>query len=83
MFSLKSLFSFFVLLACLASSTTYAKKDDDDSALRDLQIGMQGLKEAANNPTMMAQLMRDLAVRVDFLYFFVFCARNGVSRECH
>jgi uncharacterized membrane protein len=34
----------------------------DDEALRDLQIGMQGLKEAANNPELLAQLMHDLQV---------------------
>ena len=31
-------------------------------AMRDMQAGMAGLKEAANNPAMLAQLMRDLAV---------------------
>jgi hypothetical protein len=68
MISLKSILSFFVLLVCLGTLTV-AKKEEEDSALRDLQIGMQGLKEAASNPALMAQLMRDLAVRV--LYIIV------------
>ncbi len=47
---------------------THAKKDDDATAqaIRDMQIGMAGLKEAASNPAMLAQLMRDLAVSSEF-----------------
>lgn len=59
--SLKSILSFFLLLVCFVTSSS-AKKEEEDSALRDLQIGMAGLKEAAGNPAMLAQLMRDLAV---------------------
>jgi hypothetical protein len=47
-------------------TSTAAKKEEEDSALRDLQIGMQGLKEAAGNPVLLAQLMRDLAVSFFF-----------------
>lgn len=61
MFSLKSLFTFlFVVLAC--ATTSFAKKEEEDAALRDMQIGMAGLKEAAGNPALLAQLMRDMAV---------------------
>ena len=63
MLSLKSILSFFVLMVCLMTSFA-AKKEDDESALRDLQIGMAGLKEAASNPALLAQLMRDLAVSI-------------------
>jgi hypothetical protein len=46
---------------------SHAKKDEEDvvaRALRDMQAGMAGLKEASNNPAMLAQLMRDLQVSV-------------------
>jgi hypothetical protein len=45
--------------ALLLAPTVFA----DDEALRDLHIGMQGLKEAAQNPALLAQLMQDLQVR--------------------
>lgn len=48
-------------MVCLMTSFA-AKKEEEESALRDLQIGMAGLKEAASNPALLAQLMRDLAV---------------------
>jgi hypothetical protein len=62
MMSLKSILSFFLLLVCLVTSSSAAKKEEEESALQDLQIGMTGLKEAADNPVLLAQLMRDLAV---------------------
>jgi hypothetical protein len=65
MISLKSLFSVLFLLVCIAT-TTYAKRKDDEeaaTALRDLQTGMAGLKEASQNPALLAQMMRDLQVR--------------------
>jgi hypothetical protein len=34
-----------------------------EQALRDMQIGMQGLHQAASDPAMMAQLMADMQVR--------------------
>ncbi len=61
MLSFKLILSCFLLLACLVT-TSLAKKEEEESALRDLQIGMAGLKEAASNPALLAQLMRDLAV---------------------
>jgi hypothetical protein len=54
----KALFS----LALLAAPSVFAD-DASDNAMRDLQIGMAGLKEAANNPELLAQLMHDLQVR--------------------
>jgi hypothetical protein len=63
MMSLKSILSFFLVLMCLTTLPA-AKAEEEDAALRDLQIGMQGLKEAAKNPVMLAQLLRDLAVRI-------------------
>ena len=50
-----------VSLAILAAPSAFAQEERD--ALRDLQIVMQGLKEAANNPELLAQLMHDLQVR--------------------
>ena len=61
MISIKSLVSILFVLVCVA----VAKKDENDEmakAIRDLQIGMSGLKEAANNPAILAQLMQDLQV---------------------
>jgi len=66
MMSLKFILSVFLLLVCLTTTSFAAKKEDEDSALRDLQIGMTGLKEAANNPALLAQLMRDLAVSFEY-----------------
>ena len=62
MFSLKSIFTLlFVVLAC--ATTAFAKKkEEEEAALRDMHMGMAGLKEAANNPALLAQLMRDMAV---------------------
>lgn len=62
MYSLKSIFTLlFVVLAC--ATTAFAKKkEEEDAALRDLHTGMAGLKEAASNPALLAQLMRDMAV---------------------
>ena len=52
------------MLAFIAAVATAAKSnEEDDEALRDLYTGMAGLKEAASNPQMLAQLMRDLQVR--------------------
>jgi len=55
----------FLLLAfsCLVAVTSGARRDDEDiseRALKDLQTGMAGLKEATQNPALLAQLMRDL-----------------------
>jgi hypothetical protein len=47
------------IVAMLLAPSAFA----DDESLRDLQIGMQGLKEAAQNPALLAQLMQDLQVR--------------------
>ena len=52
-----------LLLACAVASPVLAQ-DPKQDALRDLQVGMQGLKQAANDPELLATLMRDLAVRV-------------------
>jgi len=40
-----------------------ARAQDGNDALRDMQIGMQGLMEAQKDPAMLAQLMQDLQVR--------------------
>ncbi|KAG7361076.1 hypothetical protein IV203_036176 [Nitzschia inconspicua] len=55
----RSLYSLLVILACLIA-VAVAKKEEEDQALKDLYMGMAGLKEAANNPALLAQLMRDL-----------------------
>ena len=64
MISLKTLFSLLFLLACIATSVVAKKKEDEEQALRDVQLGLQGLKEATQNPALLAQMMRDLQVRI-------------------
>ena len=59
--------SLFVIVACCLlafTSVVEAKKsnEEEDQALKDLYTGMAGLKEAASNPALLAQLMRDLQV---------------------
>ena len=40
---------------------------EGDAALRDLEIGLAGLQEAAKNPALLAQLMQDLQVIKDLI----------------
>lgn len=66
MMSIKSILTVFMLFACLFTVSFAKKKDEEDAAARaarDMQMGMAGLKEAASNPALLAQLMRDLQVR--------------------
>ena len=60
----RTLVSVTLALSCLFVATDAKKKDDEATAqaMRDMQAGMAGLKEASNNPAMLAQLMRDLSV---------------------
>jgi hypothetical protein len=58
----KSLLSLFLILACLVAVSLGKKQEDEDQALKDLYAGLAGLKEAAQNPALLAQLMRDLQV---------------------
>lgn len=53
----KTILSFSLLLAAPVFSQS------DEEALRDLQVGMAGLQEAAKNPALLAQLLQDLQVR--------------------
>ena len=64
----RSLFSLLLAFSCLFAVTGARKNDEDTTAqaLLDLQAGMAGLKEATQNPALLAQLMRDLQVR--FVY---------------
>jgi hypothetical protein len=65
MISINNLLSLLFLLVSVATTAFARKKDDEEAAqqaLRDLQIGMNGLKEAGSNPAMLAQMMRDLQV---------------------
>lgn len=41
-----------------------------DDSLRDIQVGMQGLAEAAKDPAVLAQLMKDMQVRTNTPVFF-------------
>ena len=48
-------------VSVLLLSPTNAQ-DKDTDAMRDLQLGLQGIQEAAKNPALLAQLMQDLQV---------------------
>lgn len=66
----QSIIFLFLALSCLVTVASGARRDDEDTserALKDLQTGMAGLKEATQNPALLAQLMRDLQVRVFIL----------------
>jgi hypothetical protein len=47
------------LLLCIALLSLVAAQDHDDAA-RNMQLGMMGLKEAGNDPALLAQLMQDM-----------------------
>lgn len=52
------------LLVLLSSgSSIVSAQNAAEQALRDMQIGMQGLQAASSDPAMMAQLLADLQVR--------------------
>ena len=55
MMFLKTLFSFLLLAVAFCSA-------QDRDAMHDIQVGMQGLKEAAKDPALLAQLIRDMQV---------------------
>ncbi|CAB9518292.1 expressed unknown protein [Seminavis robusta] len=50
---LKTLFSFLLLVVAFCAA-------QDRDTMHDIQVGMQGLKEAAKDPAMLAQLIRDM-----------------------
>jgi hypothetical protein len=66
MHAFKSIYSLLLVLACLFAGSYAKKKEQEDQALNDLYAGIAGLKEAAQNPALLAQLMRDL--QVSFIY---------------
>ena len=74
----RTLLSVSVGISCFFASTEAKKKDEEkNQAMRDMQSGMAGLKEAANNPAMLAQLMRDLAVS-DVVFASLCCERVNI-----
>jgi len=54
---------FIEIVAQGAASARARGEDKESDAQNDLYLGMAGLKEAASNPRLMAQLMADLQVR--------------------
>ena len=54
-------FKSIITLSVLLFAPAYAQ-DKEAEALRDLQLGLQGIQEAAKNPALLAQLMQDLQV---------------------
>lgn len=59
------------LLAVATTCHAQDKKVDPAQAMRDMQIGMSGLKQAGEDPEMLAQLMRDMQVRYCYCYVTV------------
>jgi hypothetical protein len=64
MMSLKFILSLFMLLTCFVVVTVAKKNKEEETAhaIRDMKMGMAGLQEAASNPAVLAQLMKDLQV---------------------
>lgn len=56
-------------VAALVLATVSAQNAAAEEALRDMQIGMQGLAAAAKDPAMLAQLMADLQVGQNFVCY--------------
>ena len=56
---------FLKTLVSLAILPLAVAQDTGRDVTRDLQIGLEGLNEAASNPQLLAQLMHDLQVRGD------------------
>lgn len=61
----KSLSIFLLSLSCgvVSAQDDYVRGQDPQAdAIRDMQTGMAGLQQAAKDPVLMAQLMKDLQV---------------------
>lgn len=52
-----------LLILLSSGSSIVSAQNAAEQALRDMQIGMQGLQAASSDPAMMAQLLADLQVR--------------------
>lgn len=59
---LKALLFAVMLLLLFATEETWAV-DEAEQAANDFALGLMGLKEAASNPALLAQLMQDMQVR--------------------
>jgi len=57
--------TFLLSLVCaLALAVATVRADDEQhDPLRDVQVGMQGLMQASQDPALMAQLVQDMQVR--------------------
>lgn len=57
---------FVIKLLSLLMFAAFGRADDradpKQQAMADISLGMQGLKEAASDPALLAQLMQDMAV---------------------
>ena len=66
--SLLSVALFFSSAFCAYAQDEYVRGEDPTAdAIRDMQLGMSGLKQATQDPQLMAQLMNDLQVRLFLL----------------
>ena len=53
-----------LLILAIATLSSFITAQD---ALRDIQAGMEGLKQVGKDPELLAQLMRDMQVSLDVL----------------
>jgi len=52
------------LLSLLLLLLLVAVCSAQEEPLKDIEVGMQGLMQAANDPALLAQLVRDMQVRI-------------------
>lgn len=61
----------FMLCFSVASAQDYVRGQDPQAdAIRDMQTGMAGMQQAAKDPVLLAQLMKDLQVKIDLFDHF-------------
>ena len=68
---IKSIISIVALLSFsgVSAQDEYVRGEDPQAdAIRDMQMGMGGLQQAAKDPVLMAQLMKDLQVKDSSTY---------------
>jgi hypothetical protein len=70
--SLKTIFKAFglssLLFGACAQDEYVRGRDPQADAIRDIQMGMAGMKQAAQDPVLLAQLMQDLQVRFSMCF---------------
>jgi len=61
------------------SAQDYVRGQDPQAdAIRDMQTGMAGLQQAAKDPVLLAQLMKDLQVKIDLFDHLSSTLKNNI-----